>query len=59
MVQPVSAAGFDPELFDRIADARDRGEALTVTTDLATATAISAPGDGEVFVNRYDPPPAC
>ncbi|PAV93448.1 hypothetical protein WR25_00869 [Diploscapter pachys] len=25
MVQPVSAAGFDPELFDRIADARDRG----------------------------------
>ena len=23
MVQPVSAAGFDPELFDRIADARD------------------------------------
>ena len=31
MVQPVSAAGFDPELFDRIAEARDAGKALTVT----------------------------
>ena len=70
MVQPVSAAGFDPELFDRIADARDRGEALTVTTDLATGhsdmrpqegphqstTLMGAQESGEVFVNRYDPP---
>ncbi|WP_295563481.1 XdhC family protein [uncultured Sphingomonas sp.] len=70
MVQPVSAAGFDPELFDRIADARDRGEALTVTTDLATGhsdmrpqegphqstTLMGAQETGEVFVNRYDPP---
>lgn len=70
MVQPVSAAGFDPELFDRIADARDRGEALTVTTDLATghsdmrpqegphqsSTLMGAQETGEVFVNRYDPP---
>ena len=30
LVQPVSAAGFDPELFDRIAEARDDGAALTV-----------------------------
>ena len=36
MVQPVSAAGFDPELFDRIAEARDTGQSLTVATDLAT-----------------------
>jgi xanthine dehydrogenase accessory factor len=36
LVQPVSAVGFDPELFDRIAEARAAGRPLTVTTDLAT-----------------------
>jgi xanthine dehydrogenase accessory factor len=57
MVQPVSATGFDPELFDRIAEARDRGEALTVTTDLSTGHSDLRPQEtGEVFVNRYDPP---
>ncbi|WP_293877753.1 MULTISPECIES: XdhC family protein [unclassified Sphingomonas] len=57
MVQPVSAAGFDPELFDRIAEARDHGAALTVTTDLATGHSDLRPAEtGEVFVNRYDPP---
>jgi len=57
MVQPVSAAGFDPELFDRIAEARDEGRALTVTTDLATGHADLRPDEtGEVFLNRYDPP---
>ena len=57
MVQPVSAAGFDPELFDRIAEARDDGQALTVTTDLATGHSDLRPVEtGEVFVNRYDPP---
>ena len=57
MVQPVSAAGFDPELFDRIAEARDTGEALVVTTDLATGHSDLRPAEtGEVFVNRYDPP---
>ncbi len=57
MVQPVSAEGFDPELFDRIADARDHGDALTVTTDLATGHSDTRPSEtGEVFVNRYDPP---
>ncbi len=57
MVQPVSAVGFDPELFDRIAEARDHGEALTVTTDLATGHSDLRPVQtGEVFVNRYDPP---
>lgn len=57
MVQPVTAAGFDPELFDRIADARSEGRALTVITDLATGHSDLRPQEtGEVFVNRYDPP---
>ncbi|RZM05954.1 MAG: XdhC family protein [Sphingomonas sp.] len=57
MVQPVSAEGFDPELFDRIAEARDRGDALTVHTDLATGHSDPRPIEtGTAFVNRYDPP---
>lgn len=57
MVQPVSAMGFDPELFDRIAEARAEGRALTVTTDLVTGHSDVRPQEtGEVFVNRYDPP---
>ena len=57
MVQPVSADGFDPELFDRIAAARAAGDALTVHTDLATGHSDLRPLEtGEMFVNRYDPP---
>ncbi len=57
MVQPVAAEGFDPELFDRIAEARDAGRALTVTTDLASGHSDLRPVEtGEVFANRYDPP---
>ena len=57
MVQPVSAEGFDPELFDRIVEARDHGQALTVTTDLATGHSDARPQEtGEAFLNRYDPP---
>ena len=57
MVQPVSATGFDPELFDRIAAARAEGASLTVETDLATGHSSQRPLEtGEVFVNRYDPP---
>ncbi|KQM63359.1 XshC-Cox1-family protein [Sphingomonas sp. Leaf17] len=57
MVQPVSADGFDPELFDRIAEARAQGDSLTVTTDLSTGHSDLRPVEtGEVFVNRYDPP---
>ena len=56
MVQPVSAAGFDPELFERIEEARDRGEALSVVTDLASGHSDARPVEtGEVFLNRYDP----
>jgi xanthine dehydrogenase accessory factor len=57
LVQPASAEGFDPELFDRIAEARERGEAVTVTTDLSTGHSDLRPLEtGEVFANRYDPP---
>ncbi|MBB4086335.1 XdhC family protein [Sphingomonas carotinifaciens] len=57
MVQPVSAEGFDPELFDRIAEAREDGRSLTVTTDLATGHSDLRPVEtGEIFANRYDPP---
>ncbi|WP_242097851.1 MULTISPECIES: XdhC family protein [unclassified Sphingomonas] len=57
MVQPVSAAGFDPELFDRIAAARDEGQAITVSTDLETGHSDARPVEtGAAFVNRYDPP---
>ncbi len=57
LVQPVSAEGFDPELFDRIAEARADGRALLVTTDLASGHSSGRFQEtGEVFVNRYDPP---
>jgi xanthine dehydrogenase accessory factor len=57
MVQPVSAEGFDPELFDRIVEARSDGQALTVTTDLETGHSDLRPVEtGEIFANRYDPP---
>ncbi|WP_404372134.1 XdhC family protein [Sphingomonas sp. MMS24-J45] len=56
LVQPVSAEGFDPELFDRIAEAQAGGRALTVTTDLGTGQSSLRPIEGAAFVNRYDPP---
>jgi xanthine dehydrogenase accessory factor len=57
LVQPVTAEGFDPELFDRVAEARAQGRALVVTTDLVTGQSSERPQEtGEVFVNRYDPP---
>ena len=56
LVQPVSAEGFDPELFDRITEARDAGKALSVTTDLASGQSSLRAVEGAAFVNRYDPP---
>ena len=68
MVQPVGAEGFDPELFDRIEEARDQGIALKVATDLDSgrsslrepatqrSPAALGPDDAAAFVNRYDPP---
>lgn len=55
LVQPVSDAGFAPALFDAIAEARARGERLSIATD--TATGESMIGErGGAFINRYDPP---
>jgi xanthine dehydrogenase accessory factor len=57
MVQPVSADGFDPVLFDRIIAARAAGQPLTVTTDLATGRSCTqAVAGDDAFANRYDPP---
>ncbi|MES2442229.1 MAG: XdhC family protein [Pseudomonadota bacterium] len=52
LVQPVSAAGFPPDLFDAIEAARAEGKPFEVTTDLVTGQS----GGGGDFVNRYDPP---
>jgi xanthine dehydrogenase accessory factor len=54
LVQPVSAEGFDPQLFDAIAGARANGVSFDVATDLVTGR--SAAGAEGGFVNRYDPP---
>lgn len=56
MVQPVGAGGFDPDLFDCIAEARAAGTALAVTTDLDTGRSSLRSAEGAAFVNRYDPP---
>ncbi|TPG13494.1 XdhC family protein [Sphingomonas koreensis] len=56
MVQKIGADGFDPELFDRIFEGREAGDALTVTTDLDTGQSSLRPIEGAAFVNRYDPP---
>lgn len=56
LVQPVAAHGFDPELFERIGEARARGESLTVATDLDSGQSSLRPVEGAAFVNRYDPP---
>jgi len=56
LVQPVSAEGFDPELFDRIEEARGAGQALNVVTDLASGRSSLRSIEGAAFINRYDPP---
>lgn len=55
LVQPVSEAGFAPDLFDRIEAQSARGRALTLATDLGSGKTREGgkPGD---FLNRYDPP---
>lgn len=56
LVQPVSAAGFDPELFDRIAAARTEGQTLVISTNLDTGQSSLREVEGAAFINRYDPP---
>lgn len=55
LVQPVDAGGFSPALFGLLRQARDRGEAIAISTDLATGCSIAGEQDG-TFVNRYRPP---
>jgi xanthine dehydrogenase accessory factor len=54
LVQPVSEAGFSPQLFEAIDAALANGASFDVATDLATGRSVlGSEGD---FVNRYDPP---
>jgi xanthine dehydrogenase accessory factor len=55
MVQPVTLEGFDPALFDAVADAREAGRGLAVATDLATGRSSLDPLP-DAFINRYEPP---
>jgi xanthine dehydrogenase accessory factor len=57
LVQPVASEGFAPELLDLIADARDQGRSVTLTTDLTSGRTWlgNEPAEGH-FVNRYMPP---
>lgn len=54
LVQPVSAEGFHPQLFEAIDGARAQGNSYHVATDLATGRSV--PGPAGDFVNCYDPP---
>jgi xanthine dehydrogenase accessory factor len=57
LVQPVSDAGFAPELFEAIDGAQANGRALAIETDLATgASRIGHDESKGHFVNRYLPP---
>ncbi|WP_066648194.1 MULTISPECIES: XdhC family protein [Sphingomonas] len=55
LVQPVRDGGFAPALFDAIAEARARGERLSIATDTASGESMIGEREG-AFVNRYDPP---
>ena len=57
LVQPVATGGFDPALFDAIADTRDRGGRIALTTDFASGRTMIGDDPGESrFVNVYAPP---
>ena len=57
LVQPLDNRGFAPDLLDRIAEARDQGRRLALTTDIATGETRIGDDPGEArFVNFYSPP---
>ena len=57
LVQPLDERGFAPQRLDRIAEARDQGRRIALTTDLATGmTWIGDDPDEGRFVNHYAPP---
>ena len=55
LVQPVGEGGFAPALFDRVAQAREQGRALLLSTDLDTGLSREGTIEGQ-FQNRYVPP---
>ncbi len=57
LLQPVSAAGFSPALFDRIITANAAGETLRIGTDLGTGISdvVTQRREGD-FINVYAPP---
>lgn len=57
LVQPVSATGFAPELFDKIIEARADGQTLCVGTDLESGLSeLVGEGSDAPFINVYPPP---
>ena len=57
LVQPVSATGFAPELFDKIIEARADGQTLCVGTDLESGISeLVGEGSRAPFINVYPPP---
>lgn len=54
LVQPVGPHGFPPQLFEAIAQAHAAGEAMTLSTDLATGVTVAGAVAGQ-FVNVYAP----
>lgn len=57
LVQPVSAAGFAPALFDRIIAANAGGAPLSIATDLVTGISdVVAQANADQFLNVYAPP---
>ena len=54
LVQPVGPHGFPPALFERLAAAQAAGEAVTLSTDLATGLTVEGEMPGQ-FVNVYAP----
>lgn len=56
-LQPVTANGFAPELFEAISQARNAGSTLHLTTDLASGrTWIGAEAGPDRFLSSYAPP---
>jgi len=57
LVQAVDDMRFPPALIDALIDARARGHALTLTTDLTNGETVAVNGpDAEAFVQTYAPP---
>jgi xanthine dehydrogenase accessory factor len=56
LVQPVSDAGFAPDLFDKVAAAHAKGETIAIGTDLSTGISdVVAQRSNGQFLNVYAP----